>query len=386
MPALKRALSLERAEGVARTLVIATDGYVTVEEEAFELIRNNLGEANLFAFGIGRSVNRHLIEGMARVGMGEPLVITRPEEAPSQAERFRKMIQTPVLTGIRVRFDGFEVYELEPPQVPDLFAERPVVVFGKWRGNSRGRIEVSGSTGEGPYQAVLDVGSVKPSPLNGGLRYLWARHKIALLSDFNKLRTNDARVSEVTDLGLRYNLLTAYTSFVALDSEVRNKNGKPTEVRQSLPLPQGVSHYAVGGKTMMAATAPAPQSTYRMAKEAADEARSKVAEKKQEEPERQEVVLVKDGKGSGNINREEVRRIVKQHLVEIRTCLPKGRQTGRLTMILRFHSDGKIKEVVLGTTALNGYEKCLNELFQNWIWPPTLDGRPGEITVTIDLG
>ena len=68
----------------SRTVVIATDGYVTVEEEAFDLIRNNLGKANMFAFGIGTAVNRHLIEGMARVGMGEPFVITKPDEAPAR--------------------------------------------------------------------------------------------------------------------------------------------------------------------------------------------------------------------------------------------------------------------------------------------------------------
>ena len=53
-----------------------------VEKEAFDLIRENLGEANLFAFGIGTSVNRCLIEGMARAGLGEPFVVTKPGEAP----------------------------------------------------------------------------------------------------------------------------------------------------------------------------------------------------------------------------------------------------------------------------------------------------------------
>ena len=78
LPALKKALSLQGTEGYSRNVVIVTDGYVSVEKEAFDLIRNNLGNANMFAFGIGSSVNRHLIEGMARVGMGEPFIITRP--------------------------------------------------------------------------------------------------------------------------------------------------------------------------------------------------------------------------------------------------------------------------------------------------------------------
>jgi Ca-activated chloride channel family protein len=104
LPALNRALKLSKPENYSRTIVIATDGYVTVEEEVFDLMRKNLRDANMFAFGIGTAVNRHIIEGMARVGMGEPFVITKPGEAPAQAERFRKMIQSPVLTQVKLNF------------------------------------------------------------------------------------------------------------------------------------------------------------------------------------------------------------------------------------------------------------------------------------------
>ncbi len=249
LPAMKRALSLKRAEGFSRTMVIVTDGYVMVEEEVFDLIRKNLGDANMFAFGIGSSVNRHIIEGMAHVGMGEPFIITKPDEASVKAERFRTMIQSPILTGVKANFNGFAAYEVEPVSIPDILAERPVIVFGKWRGKPQGAITVTGISGEGKYTEAIDVSVVQPSRKNSALRYLWARHRIALLSDYNKLRSDDKRIKEVTDLGLAYNLLTAYTSFVAIDTEVRNVDGKPTTVMQPLPLPQGVSDYAVGGMT-----------------------------------------------------------------------------------------------------------------------------------------
>ena len=148
LPALKRALLLPRPEGFSRTVVIATDGYVNVEEEAFDLIRNNLASANMFAFGIGSSVNRHLIEGMAHIGLGEPFVITKPEEAPAKAAAFRKLIESPVLTRVKVDFGRFDVYDVEPASIPDVLADRPVVVFGKWRGRPEGTITLSGQTGE----------------------------------------------------------------------------------------------------------------------------------------------------------------------------------------------------------------------------------------------
>ena len=246
--ALKRALALPKAEGYSRSIVIATDGYVAVEEEAFDLIRNNLGNANMFTFGIGSSVNRYIIEGMARVGMGEPFIITKPQEAPEKAKNFRKLIQSPVLTGIKVDFGRFQVYDVEPASIPDVLADRPVIVFGKWRGKPRGQIEVRGTSGDESLTERLDVAHARPLGANSALRYLWARHRITLLADYNRLSPQDERVREVTSLGLTYNLLTAYTSFIAVDTQVRVVDGKTVTVKQPLPLPQGVSDLAVGNR------------------------------------------------------------------------------------------------------------------------------------------
>ena len=258
LPALKRALQLPRAEKSARTLVIVTDGYVTVEPEAFDLIRKNLGSSNFFSFGIGSSVNRFLIEGMARAGAGEPFVITKPDSAPAAAEKFRTYVKSPLLTRIHLEWGGFEAYDVEPAAVPDVFAERPALVYGKWRGQPKGKITVTGLAGNEPYSRTIEVSGVKPVEANAALRYLWARSRIAQLGDYNLLQPDDQRVADITNLALRYNLLSAYTSFVAIDSEVRRKGGDVTTVKQPLPLPEGVSDLAVGNMAyapMMAAPA-----------------------------------------------------------------------------------------------------------------------------------
>jgi len=252
LPALQRVLALPRAEGTARAMIIATDGYVTVETQAFDLIRKHLGDASFFPFGIGSSVNRFLMEGMARAGSGESFVVANPNEAPAMAEKFRKYVQSPLLTRVKVDFNGFQAYDVEPLSIPDVFAERPVIVFGKWRGEPKGTVSLRGISGAGNYEKTIDLASVKPLESNSALRSLWARAAITRLSDDNFLRANDERVVQVTELGLKYSLLTAYTSFVAIDSQVRNKGGDLTTVNQPLPLPEGVSDYAVGGVTGVA--------------------------------------------------------------------------------------------------------------------------------------
>jgi Ca-activated chloride channel family protein len=250
--ALNTALGLTGTEEFSRSFVIATDGYVTVERKAFDLIRNNLGEANFFPFGIGTSVNRYIIEGMAHVGFTEPFIVTDQEEAPEAADKFRQYIQYPVLTNIETSFDGFEVYEVEPISIPDVLAQRPVIIFGKWRGEPAGTIQLSGNRGYASYQESLDVARFTPSDENSALRYLWARKRIQLLDDYCSMLNDygspdSSLIREVTALGLKYNLITQYTSFLAVDSMIRNEGDSITTIIQPLPLPKGVPNEAIGG-------------------------------------------------------------------------------------------------------------------------------------------
>ncbi|NTV51825.1 MAG: VWA domain-containing protein [Candidatus Firestonebacteria bacterium] len=257
MPALRAAMALPRAEeNISRSLIVVTDGYVTVEKEAFEYVRTHLNRGNVFSFGIGSSVNRYLMEGLAHAGMGEPFIILNAEQAQAKARAFKEYIEAPVLTDIRVEFQGLNVSEVEPASLPDLFARKPVLVFGKYTGAARGKIVITGKTAGRPYRREVEINEDQNTSDNPALRYLWARHRILTLADMNRLDPSDARVKQVTQLGLDYNLLTDYTSFVAIDSLKRTDGGHRITVQQPLPLPEGVSDLAVGGS--VPACAPAP--------------------------------------------------------------------------------------------------------------------------------
>jgi len=376
LPALRRALSLPRPEGYSRSVVIATDGYVMVEEEVFDLIRKNLGDANMFTFGIGSSVNRHLLEGMARVGMGEPFVISKPEETREKAENFRKMIESPVLTKIKMDFGKFNVYDVEPLSVPDVFAERPVIIFGKWRGKPGGEITLHGKTSSGPYANKIDIRKERPLKSNSALQYLWARHRITLLSDYNSLRQDADRIKEVTQLGLNYNLLTAYTSFVAIDTEVRLVNGQAVTVKQPLPLPEGVSDYAVGRGTV-AQKAMSPLAALR----------SMAIEKSQvrEEECKDERLVSKLGRVSFELAevsitrglcKEDIQKVVKQQISAMEICYQKALEDkrdiqGQATFELVINSKGHVTKVTLVSSKLKNknLEQCVIQKIRELTFP-----------------
>lgn len=247
LPAIQEAMSMPRQDGISRSVVLVTDGYVSGEQGVFDHIRANLNRCNVFAFGIGGSVNRYLIEGIAKAGMGEPFIVTEESEAQGVAAKFREYIETPVLTDINIRSIGFDTYDVNPMRFPDLLAQRPIILFGKWRGPVAGTIELTGKTGQGDFVSSLDVATSQPDEGNSALRYLWARSRIAELSDYGSSDLSEENIKQITSLGLKYNLLTRYTSFIAVREVVTNPNGSAQDVKQPLPLPLHVSELAVGG-------------------------------------------------------------------------------------------------------------------------------------------
>jgi Ca-activated chloride channel family protein len=290
------------------------------------------------------------------------------------------MIQSPVLTEIKVQFKGFEAYDVEPLSIPDVLAERPILVFGKWRGNPQGSVKLSGITGDGQYSATLNVADYKPSKDNAALKYIWARHRITILSDYNKLRSDDNRVQEITELGLNYNLLTAYTSFVAVDNEVRNHDGKPTTVKQPLPLPEGVSDYAVGGHGNYAAV-PAMQKSWGMRgkmesrlSEDQPAVREIPTPAKKDKEQKISIVSVMTDKG---LTKDEILKVGEANLSEIAKCLAGKNLSGTIKINLTIRADGTVRKVEIASDAIKELDarQCVIEQIKQWQFAATANGK-----------
>lgn len=242
--ALQRAFAMQSDENVSRNIVLVTDGYISAEERVFRLVDEQLHRNNLFAFGMGSSVNRFLIESIARVGRAEAFVVTSGKDAARKAGQFRQYISAPALTNIRVEADGVELYDLEPAKVPDMLAQRPVMVIGKYRNAADdASIRLTGVGGQGEQSWTFRLREAVSA--DSTLPQLWARTRLERL--YAVPADNEEKLREaIVKLGLQYSLLTSHTSFVAVDETVRNTTGDARDVKQPLPLPKGVSNLAVG--------------------------------------------------------------------------------------------------------------------------------------------
>jgi len=267
-----------------------------------------------------------------------------------------------------------------------------------------------GDTGEGIYAKSIKVSDVKPQDSNSALRYLWARHRIAVLADYNRLRANDERIKEVTSLGLTYNLLTAYTSFVAIDSEKRLKNGDETvTIKQPLPLPQGVSNYAVGS-SMQRFKAAAPVQSFGYAGGQANQMilEEKDACKKEymapqepaSSPNDEEGESPADAKGdkaeitikkisvTKDLSESRVRRIIEANLADINKCFF-SKSVGSASLFKNYMiklivaASGNVKTVTIDGKIETALKDCLVKAFKGFIFPALSHASEAEIIVIL---
>jgi Ca-activated chloride channel family protein len=252
------------SDGRLRSVVLITDGYIGNDNEVIAAVQKNLKSGNrLYSFGVGSSVNRYLLERVAEMGRGTSKVVRQDEPTQEVAEKFFRQINNPVLTNIQVKWEGDGTApEIYPSNAPDLFAEQPLVLFGKKGDRNNGKLKITGIAAGGErYEQTLDV-NFENSNSNLGIAQLWGRARIKDL--MNQMFEGEVKslVDAVTQTALNYHLLSQYTAFVAVSEEVRvNPDGGKVTVQVPVELPQGVnlgavSEEIVDGRAVKPSSAP----------------------------------------------------------------------------------------------------------------------------------
>ncbi len=238
-------LGLPHPEGRLRTVVFLTDGYIGNETEVLAAIRERVGSSRIFTVGIGTSVNRYLLEEMARAGRG---AAAYAGAGVTELEDFFRTVERPALTGISIDWGELRVAEVLPDPLPDLFWGRPVAVTGRFEGPPRKtEIRVRGNAGGVAREISIPVDPGAGSG-NPALASVWARSKIASLSAALVTSRSGQERLAIRETALRYGLLSNFTSFVAVDSLTRTAGDHGTTVQVPVPVPAGVRYETTVGE------------------------------------------------------------------------------------------------------------------------------------------
>jgi Ca-activated chloride channel family protein len=233
--------------------VFLTDGYVGDEPRILATIKKERGDARFFGFGIGSSVNRYLIDGIGQEGGGESFVLIPRDSAYAKrgVGMLFEAIDSPVLVDVAVDWNGLPVEEVYPSKLPDLFGGQTINLIAKYTSPARGTFYVTGRVGNRRVRYPVRVTLPERETEHDALAPVWARAKIADLSSQQLAADSADRGGyerAITDLAVKYHLVSQYTAFVAVDESRIVGDGHLRRVVQPVELPEGVSYQGIFGE------------------------------------------------------------------------------------------------------------------------------------------
>ncbi|HEV7475953.1 MAG TPA: VIT and VWA domain-containing protein [Pyrinomonadaceae bacterium] len=252
MKAIKASLDASDAQDHVRIVCFMTDGYVGNEMEIISEVQKH-PNARVFAFGIGSSVNRFLLDKMAEAGRGEVEYVALNDDGSAAAKRFHERVRNPLLTDISVDWSQLPVADVYPARIPDLFGAKPVILNGRYTAAGRGVIRLKGKMAGQEVVREIPVEFPESESQHDVLASLWARLRIDDLTsqDYSGMQQGAMKPElkeTITNLGLEYRLMTQFTSFVAVEEMIVTDSGQPRRIDVPVEVPEGVNRASVDGE------------------------------------------------------------------------------------------------------------------------------------------
>lgn len=249
LPALLHVMRKPQTPGSLRHIILLTDGDLGNEEQIFAALRQDLGAARLFTIGIGVAPNIFLATKMAQFGRGTFTHIADIHEIQTQMTHLFESIESPVLTDVKLTFEGVDVADVYPERVPDLFQRQPLLIFGRIAKGRTGTLHLTGRAGTQPYDLRIPFDASQAS-FHPAITTLWARQRVEDLIDRYRESDENAQSelrSTIIAHAIRYRLVTRFTSLIAVEQVVANPSGQFTTAAVPTELPAGMQMDKVFG-------------------------------------------------------------------------------------------------------------------------------------------
>ena len=229
--ALRVSLGQLNDAGRPSYVVFLTDGLPTVgETNEMRIVANskefNKVHARIFCFGVGYDLNARFLDKLVRENFGQSEYVRPDENIEEHVARLYNRIESPVLTGMKMRYDfdavkteeGSPISRVYPREAGDLFAGDQLVVVGRYKKAGTAKVVVTGKIGDKEERFDFPATFVEKSN-DESLAFvekLWAVRRVGEILDQMDLKgKNDELVKELVELATRHGILTPYTSFMA---------------------------------------------------------------------------------------------------------------------------------------------------------------------------
>lgn len=238
-------------------LVLITDGEPTVGETGIDNLLKSIKskrDIRIFDFGVGYDVNTRLLNKLADDHHGTSQYVEPSESLEVALSNFYQKIKSPVLSDVKIAYDGIQVKDVYPKDVKDIFAGQQVLLIGRYKGDGKASLKLTGRINGESKDYAFPMEFAKEDTGHSYLPRIWAMRRIGYLTEVAHANDESKEViDEIIALSQNYGIISAYTSYLVTDPNEGNGRGRPMPVPMPAPVPMGFSRAGGGGSAGPAA-------------------------------------------------------------------------------------------------------------------------------------
>lgn len=212
-----------------RTLnvVVLSDGLTEQREhqELVALIAQRPPGTRVFCLGVGNDVNQPLLRQLAEESGGLAAFISHGDDFQRQAQAFRRKLQHPAATGVKITIEGGEVYDVEPLTLPNLYHGAPLRLYARYRKPGRAVLKVEADLMGQPLSQSFPIVLPEQEDDNPQIERMWAYRRVQRLLDDGR-RAGQVDADEVVRLCEAYSIASEYASFIVLENDAEYQRWK----------------------------------------------------------------------------------------------------------------------------------------------------------------
>jgi Ca-activated chloride channel family protein len=224
------------------TLVfLLTDGLPSVGEQQPDRIAaaaaGEIGERRIFTIGVGQDVNTYLLDRLAVEGRGSATYVAPGADVGDAVGGVVSKLSRPALVDLRIVRAPVRLRDEAPAVLPDLFFGEELVVLARYRGTGSGPVIIEGSRNGRRERFTIQGNFGGHADGNDYIPQLWAARRIGELTRSIRIEGSSPElIAQVRELGLRYGILTEYTSYLVQEPAMQF-----AARRAAAPMPSGAA-------------------------------------------------------------------------------------------------------------------------------------------------
>ncbi|MCW5821976.1 MAG: VWA domain-containing protein [Cyanobacteria bacterium TGS_CYA1] len=223
-------------------MIMMTDGEPTVGKTGHKeiaLLLASKPDMRVFNLGIGYDINTQLLDKIASNHHGTAQFVEPGENLETALSGLYDKIRNPIMSDVKISYEGITVKDVYPRSVKDMFANTQVMLVGKYKGSGEAKIKIAGTVNGAVKNFQFPLSFPEKELQANYLPRLWAMRRVGHLTEVAKENGNTQEiVDEIMALSRKHGIVTAYSSYLVTEpTGTAMVNNRP----QPVPMPMEAS-------------------------------------------------------------------------------------------------------------------------------------------------